>query len=103
MIIFDFQKVLTTLKTEACSLYYKRKLSVYNFTIYDVIRHEATCYVWSENDTKKGSNEVASCLFHYIETKSSLGITSRIFHVVRQLFRAKQKRKCIFYVRVCLL
>lgn len=75
MIFFDFQKVLSTRKTEASSYYYQRKLSVYNFTVYDIARHEATCYVWSENDAKKGSNEVASCLLHYIETKSSLGIT----------------------------
>ena len=41
IICFDFQKVLTTPKTEASSLYYKRKLSTYNFTIYDIARHKA--------------------------------------------------------------
>ena len=47
MICFDFQKVLCTPKTEASSLYYKRKLSVYNFTVYDIIRHKAYCYMWN--------------------------------------------------------
>lgn len=75
MITFDFEKVLATPKTEASSLYYKRKLSVYNFTIYDVGRHEAYCYVWSENDARKGSNEVASCLLDYFEKRVSEGIT----------------------------
>lgn len=55
-------------------LYYKRKLSVYNFTIYDIGRHEAFCYIWSEDEARKGSNEVASCLFHYIQKKASEGI-----------------------------
>ena len=67
MIFFDFQKVLSTPKTEASYLYYKRKLSVYNFTIYDVVRHGAVCYVWSDNDAKKGSNEDSSCLLHYMK------------------------------------
>ena len=66
MICFDFQKVLTTPHSEASCLYYKRKLSVYNFTIYDVGRHKGYCYVWCENDAKKGSNEVASCILDYI-------------------------------------
>lgn len=74
MIVFDFQKVLIIPKTEASSLYYNRKLSVFNFTIYDVIRHEAYCYMWSENDAKKGSNEVVSCLLDFIEKKASMGI-----------------------------
>lgn len=74
MIIFDFQKVLSTPKTEASSLYYKRKLSVFNFTVYDVINHEAYCCLWSENDAKKGSNEVASCLLNYIDKKVSTGV-----------------------------
>lgn len=56
-------------------MYYSRKLSVYNFTIYDVGRHRALCYVWSENDAKKGSNEVGSCLLHFFETMAKEGVT----------------------------
>lgn len=66
--------VLTTPKTEASCMYYSRKHSEYNFLIYDVDRHEGFCYVWSENDAKKGSNKVASCLLNYIEKRASEGI-----------------------------
>ena len=66
---YDFQKVLCTPKAEASSLYYKRKLSVSNFTIYDIGTHEAYCYVWDENDAKKGLNEVASCVLDFIKKK----------------------------------
>ena len=75
MIIFDFQKVLSTPKSEASSLYCKRKLSVYNFTIFYIARHEGYCYVWRESDAKKGSNEVATCLLHYIEKRVVSGVT----------------------------
>lgn len=74
LICFDFQKVLSTPKTDTGCLYYKRKLSVYNFTIFDIVRHKAYCYVWSEDDAKKGSNEVASCLLHYFIYMASTGI-----------------------------
>ena len=80
MICFDFQKVLTIPKTEASSLYYKRKLSVYNFTVYDVINHKAYCYIWNENDAKIGSNEVASCLFHYIQKMVDEGIKNFLLY-----------------------
>lgn len=76
VICFDFQKILSTPKTEASCLYYKRKLSVYNFTIYDVVRHEGFCYVWTENDAKKGANEVSSCLLHYIQKKVEDGVNN---------------------------
>lgn len=50
-------------------------MSVYNFTIYDITRHEDFCYLWSENEAKKGSNEVSSCLLQYIEKRASEGVT----------------------------
>ena len=79
MACFDFQKVLSSPKTEASCLYYKRKLSVFNFTIYDIVLHEGVCYIWSENDAKKGSNEVASCLQDFIIKKISKGIKKFFF------------------------
>ena len=74
MICFDFQKVLNTPKSDASCLYYKRKLSTYNFTIYDVGCCKGYCYVWTEDDAKRGSNEVTSCLLHFIEMKVTEGI-----------------------------
>lgn len=66
LICFDFQKVLNAPKTDTGILYYKRKLSVYNFTVYDVVR--------------QGSNEVASCLLHYFITMASEGINQFLLY-----------------------
>ncbi|XP_022835090.1 uncharacterized protein LOC111362621 [Spodoptera litura] len=43
--MFDFQKINNTPHGEISVLYYKRKLSVYNFTVFDAGSKEATCYM----------------------------------------------------------
>lgn len=64
---FDFQKVLSCPHGQMSVLYYKRKLSCYNFTIFDVSTKKGYCYVWDESVAKRGSNEVASCLYNFIK------------------------------------
>lgn len=59
---FDFQKVLQTPHGEVSTFYYKRKLNAFNFTVYDVNKKAAVCYMWHEVIAKKGANEVSSCL-----------------------------------------
>ena len=45
-VTFDLQAVLTTSFAGDAQLYYKRKLSVYNFTIYDNSSASGHCYIW---------------------------------------------------------
>lgn len=77
---FDLQKVLLVPHCEASAVYYKRKITVYNFTIYDMGRHEGFCYVWHEGIGKKGANEMASYVFSFIEKRAQQGVTSFIFY-----------------------
>ncbi|KAK7489266.1 hypothetical protein BaRGS_00019518 [Batillaria attramentaria] len=51
-----------------CQLYYKRKLSVYNFTVYSLADGKATCFVWDETNGRRGSVEIATCLFLYLKS-----------------------------------
>ncbi|KAF2887339.1 hypothetical protein ILUMI_18834, partial [Ignelater luminosus] len=46
--VFDLQQVLITPKIEVGEAYYKKKLSTYNFTIYDLGKEECSCYMWNE-------------------------------------------------------
>lgn len=62
---FDLQAILTLPFAAECQLYYTRKLSMYNFTIFDS-RRVGTCYTWDENNGKKGSSEIGSCLMRYV-------------------------------------
>ena len=71
---FDLQKVLHCPRAESSAFYYKRHLAIYNFTIYDCTRNERSCYLWNETIGKKGSNEIASFLFHFIGKKVDKGI-----------------------------
>lgn len=54
VINFDLQKVLISPKTEVGTAYYSRKLSTYNFTVFDVDSTKAICYyVVREHGTKR--------------------------------------------------
>ncbi|XP_050551786.1 uncharacterized protein LOC126911028 [Spodoptera frugiperda] len=71
---FDFQKILSTPHGETSSFYYKRKLSVFNFTVFDMGLKKGICYMWPETIAKRGSNEVASCLYNFIQQSTDRGI-----------------------------
>ncbi|KAG5862334.1 hypothetical protein JTB14_018896 [Gonioctena quinquepunctata] len=45
---YDLQKILSTPMSEVSTFYYKIKLAVYNFTIFDSGENEGECYVWDE-------------------------------------------------------
>ena len=64
---FDLQKVLPLPTGDASQFYYKRKLSMYNFTIYDMGNHAGYCYMWYEIIGGRGSNEVSTCVYQYIK------------------------------------
>ena len=65
---FDLQSVLTTPSSNVSTLYYSRKLNVFNFTVYEQACHakRGLCYIWDESNGKRGSCEVATCLINYI-------------------------------------
>lgn len=71
---FDLQKILNCPKSSKSAFYYKRKLSCYNFTVFDSTTMQGYCYVWDQTIAKKGSNEVNSSLYHYAEMMSQEGV-----------------------------
>lgn len=54
-ISFDLQAILSLPFSGENQLYYKRKLNVYNFTIFDSFKNYGYCYVWDECNGKKRS------------------------------------------------
>lgn len=65
-ISFDLQAILSLPFAGDNQLYYRRKLNVYNFTIFDSFKNDGYCYFWDECNGKKGSAEVGSCLIKYL-------------------------------------
>lgn len=77
--IFDYEKGITLPRAEASSFYYKRKLTVHNFTIYDTTSKVAFNFVYDESLTGSGPNEVCSSLFKFIESNHKLGVRQFYF------------------------
>jgi hypothetical protein len=67
-VTFDLQQVLQSPSLSVGALYYKRKLSVYNQTVYSLGDHDADCYVGHEGTGGRGSSELASCLYKYMKS-----------------------------------
>ena len=65
-VTFDLQAVLTTPFAGDAQIYYKRKLAVYNFTIYDKSSANGHCFLWDETEGGRGANEIASILLSYL-------------------------------------
>lgn len=63
---FDLQKVLPTPRSQISQMYYKRKLSIYNFTVFDMVSKLGQCNIWNETTAKRGGNEISSCLWKFI-------------------------------------
>lgn len=62
----DLQSILVCPKTEASAMYYKQKLQVHNFTIYELNKGDVYLYVWHESNGGVSSNEFTSSIIHYI-------------------------------------
>ncbi|XP_062577208.1 uncharacterized protein LOC134239069 [Saccostrea cucullata] len=74
---FDLQAVLHTPCSLVSQLYYTRKLSCYNLSIYNLGSSNATCYLWSEVEAKRGSCEIGTCLYLQL-----LSLPSSIKHAI---------------------
>ncbi|CAH1379272.1 unnamed protein product, partial [Tenebrio molitor] len=64
---FDLQAVPPLPNGNVSTFYYKSKLNVYNFTIFNISEKNGFCYMWHEGEAKRGANEIATCIFKYIE------------------------------------
>lgn len=64
---FDLEAILPLPYAGDAQIYYKRKLSSFNITIFDDNKN-GICFIWDETHGKKGSNEIATCLVKYIES-----------------------------------
>lgn len=62
----DLQAVLLVPSLKASALYYKTKLAVHNFTIYDLKTRKGFCYLWDESQGALTANEFTSVICSFI-------------------------------------
>ncbi|KAK9744311.1 hypothetical protein QE152_g7933 [Popillia japonica] len=65
----DLQSVLLSPKTNVSSMYFKTKLIVHNFTIYNLKTKEVYCYLWNESEGQLTANEFSSILVNFLEVE----------------------------------
>ncbi|CAG9828877.1 unnamed protein product [Diabrotica balteata] len=63
----DVQKVLTCPNLKTSTAYYKTKLKVHNWTIYNLAPHQGTCYVWHEGNRGVKSDVFASMIVRFLK------------------------------------
>lgn len=66
-ITFDLQQVLTCPQLFNGMSYYRRKLSCYNLTVYELQTGRGLCYTWHEGEGNRGANDIASCIVKYLQ------------------------------------
>ena len=64
---FDLQQVQPLPKLSIGESYYSRQVSCYAFCITDLHNKSPVFYTWTENESGRGSVEVASALIHFLE------------------------------------
>lgn len=77
---FDMEKVLDIPHTQIGPAYYKRKVKLYNFTVFDMVEHHGFCYLWNETTAEKGTDEIASCLLIFILQMKNNGVSELSFY-----------------------
>jgi len=63
---FDLQKVLNTPQGQNMNLYYSRKYSMFNLTVYESGPQNAIAYLWGETNGGRGCNEIVTCIYKYL-------------------------------------
>ena len=65
-VCMDFGKNVSLPNITTNDVYYKHQLSMYSFNIHILSLQQSIFYVYNESIAKKGANEVASFIFHFI-------------------------------------
>ncbi|XP_031335495.1 uncharacterized protein LOC116165313 [Photinus pyralis] len=77
----DLQSVLLSPKSTVAAMYYKTKLVVHNFTIYNLKSKEGFCFLWNESEGALTANDFSSIVSDFVEQeiKKNKGLREMIF------------------------
>lgn len=67
--VMDLQAVLLCPKSNVSSLYYKMKLKVHNFCIYNLKTKDVYCFLWNETEGGVNSEEFATIVANFLTTE----------------------------------
>lgn len=64
----DVEAVKLCPDINASAIYYKQRLQVHNFTIYNIGNHQCTNYWWNETEGNLTASSFISCIIHHLKT-----------------------------------
>lgn len=73
--VFDLQQVIYVPISKENAIYYKSRLSTFNLTFYNIANRDCFSFPWHECLSKRGSSEIATCIFRALEYYSKKGTT----------------------------
>ncbi|CAI6353219.1 unnamed protein product [Macrosiphum euphorbiae] len=76
---FDLQKLLNTPQEQNMNLYYSRKYSMFNLTIYESGSHNALAYLWGETTGARSCNKIVTCVYKYLLDLDEKGIYKSVY------------------------
>ena len=79
---FDLQQALPCPHGQSSRFFYKRKLSVYHLSIYELSTGDVVCNIWTEAISARGAKQTASCIFHLIDEQVEKGV--KAIHLFRR-------------------
>ncbi|CAH2002700.1 unnamed protein product [Acanthoscelides obtectus] len=72
VISFDLQQAMPIPKLTTGPAFYCRKVWLYNLGVHDCTAEQGHMFLWTENQAKRGADEVASVLFKFLKDKKDV-------------------------------
>ncbi|XP_012940161.1 uncharacterized protein LOC106012278 [Aplysia californica] len=71
---FDLQQVIYLPISHEDALFYKRRLSNFNLTFYNLGDHTCDCFIWHEGQSRRGSSEISTAVCRALREYDQRGI-----------------------------
>lgn len=98
MAVYDLQAVFQIPKGEVSAFYYRSKLNVFNFTIFNLKSKACFCYVWDEPNGHSGVNELGTCVPNFIRHRNDHDKNIIIFYSDNCAWQQKNKFMIALYL-----
>lgn len=66
--VFDLEQVFSFPMSLESLVFYKRRLTAFNLTIYELASKDCYCNFWDETVSRRGSSEISSCVYIYLQS-----------------------------------